>query len=154
MPESPARDVRIRGATEADLDAITIIEDRVFPRPWSRETFLDLLKRPTAEILLAIRPENRVVGHLVYWAVAGEAEIGNVAVLPGDQGRGIGGTLLDTALEQLVFADVRKVFLEVRESNESALRLYRGRGFKTVGRRSGYYEMPKEDALIMSRVSR
>jgi len=152
MPEEPGRDIVIRSATPDDVDSITIIEDRVFPRPWSRETFNELLGRPSAGVLLAIRPEDRVVGHVVYWVVAGEAEIGNVAVLPGDQGRGIGGRLVDSALAELSQAGVGTVFLEVRESNEPALRLYRRRGFKSVGRRSGYYQMPREDALIMRKV--
>jgi len=151
MPAQSKRDAVIRAATLDDLDAISVTENRVFPRPWSRETFQELLGRPGAGVLLAIRPENRVVGHVVYWAVAGEAEIGNVAVLPGDQGRGIGGRLVDTVLAELSQVGVGKVFLEVRESNEAALRLYGRRGFKRIGRRSGYYEMPREDALIMSK---
>jgi ribosomal-protein-alanine N-acetyltransferase len=151
MIPASSTDVDIRGATPADLDLITANEERIFPRPWSRETFDELLGREGARILVASRPVTRVVGHLVYWVVAGEAEVGNVAVLPGDRGRGIATRLLDQALEELTDRGVTRVFLEVRESNEPALRLYRSRAFGQVGRRPDYYEKPKEDALIMAR---
>ena len=45
---------------------------------------------------------------------------------------------------------IRAVFLEVRESNDPAKRLYERAGFETVGRRTGYYAHPVEDALVLS----
>lgn len=151
MTEPSLPDLVVREAVPGDLVTIAANEEAIFPRPWSLETFEELLSREGATILVAVLPVNRVAGHLVYWVVAGEAEVGNVAVLPGHRGRGIATRLLDDALEEMTRLRVSRVFLEVRESNEPALRLYRSRAFGQVGRRPGYYEKPKEDALIMAR---
>jgi ribosomal-protein-alanine N-acetyltransferase len=75
----------------------------------------------------------------------------NVAVAPASRGQGIGRTLLDAVLAAIVRAGTRRVFLEVRVSNTAACRLYAGAGFREVGRRRGYYDHPREDALILAR---
>jgi ribosomal-protein-alanine N-acetyltransferase len=74
----------------------------------------------------------------------GEAEILNIAVAPSHRRNGIATALIDSL-------DAPEVFLEVRESNEPAQRLYSKLGFRTVGRREQYYDDPEEAALVMRR---
>jgi ribosomal-protein-alanine N-acetyltransferase len=80
-----------------------------------------------------------------------EAEVLDVAVDPVARGRGIGRALLADALRGLGKGGARRAYLEVRESNTVALRLYESLGFRRVGRRRGYYRQPAEDALVLAR---
>ena len=63
----------------------------------------------------------------------------------------LGSALLDDALRQATRRGVSRLYLEVRESNEAARAMYAAWGFDTVGRRRGYYERPREDALVLVR---
>jgi ribosomal-protein-alanine N-acetyltransferase len=70
----------------------------------------------------------------------------------GGGGAGIGQTLLDAALDEGGRRGTAAVYLEVRDSNQRAKRLYRSRGFEDVGRRRGYYQHPVEDAIVLRRL--
>ena len=80
---------------------------------------------------------------------ADEGEILNLGVAPAHRRCGVGRALAIATLEQLSAAGVRQVFLEVRESNVAARRLYEALGFREVGRRDGYYRRPREAAVIL-----
>ena len=83
--------------------------------------------------------------------IAGEAELLDLVVGPKHQGQGIGKALLEWIVLQLPeFAD--RFFLEVRESNQSALALYQNVGFVEVGVRPKYYpaDHGREDAILMA----
>ena len=95
--------------------------------------------------------ENDLAGAVAAREAAGEAEILNLAVAPAWRRRGIGRRLMETVLEWTVSAGVRRVFLEVRESNGGARAFYLRLGFAEAGRRRGYYQHPAEDALVLSR---
>ncbi len=83
------------------------------------------------------------------WVAADEGDLSNLAVVPEMRRRGLGGRLLDAAIAGAQTAGVRVLYLEVRESNATALRLYASRRFAMVGRRQRYYRQPVEDALIL-----
>ena len=85
------------------------------------------------------------------WFVLDEGEVANLAVAPGLRRRGVGSTLLDAAIRESQSRGVSNLYLEVRESNQSARRLYASRGFDEVSRRKAYYRSPVEDALILRR---
>jgi ribosomal-protein-alanine N-acetyltransferase len=142
-----AASCRIRAATSADLAAVTAIERGSFPDPWSLEAFRMRLD----DVFLVAEAADGITGYAVAWCLGPEAEILNVAVAPASRGQGIGRTLLDAVLAAIVRAGTRRVFLEVRVSNAAACRLYAGAGFREVGRRRGYYDHPREDALILAR---
>jgi [ribosomal protein S18]-alanine N-acetyltransferase len=144
-------DVSIRVATLADLDRVAEIERSAFSDPWSRGSFGALLGRPHVYFAVAEHADAGIVGYVVVWHAADEAEIANVAVAPPARGHRLGGLLLDTALAQSVRRGAATVFLEVRESNAAARALYASRGFEPVGRRRGYYRKPLEDALVLRR---
>ena len=140
-----------RAAEERDLPAIHAIECAVFGDPWSLEGFKDLLDHPRARMDVAHAADGEIVGYAVAWHVADESEIANLAVAPHARRRGIGALLLDRILRAAAAFGAKTVFLEVRESNEEARKLYEARGFEVAGRRSRYYRKPDEDALIMRR---
>lgn len=142
--------VRIRPARPDDLDAVVAIEQRAFTDPWSRKSFLSMLEERLAFFQVAEdAATGELCGYVVAWFIGGEGEIGNVAVAPERRRLGIAGELLRAALAEARRREVRELFLEVRESNEGALRLYLGHGFTAIGRRRRYYRRPEEDALVL-----
>ena len=143
----------LRPATAADLDAVVMIERVSFSDPpWSRRSFASLLDDPRVRFSVACLPGGvgpAVVGYVVIWLVADEAELANLAVAPDRRRQGIGQYLLDAAMAEAVAGGAASLYLEVRESNVAARALYGGRGFVSVGRRPSYYRNPAEDALLL-----
>lgn len=92
---------------------------------------------------------HAVVGYAIAHHAVDEGEILNLGVAPDQRRRGIGRALIDAVLARLCDAGVRTVYLEVRESNAPARSLYASLGFAAVGRRPGYYRLPREDAVIL-----
>lgn len=93
-----------------------------------------------------------LIGYVVAWCVVDEAEIANIAVAPEARGLGVGAALLDAAVGDARTLGATTMFLEVREGNSAARRLYASRGFTEIGRRRGYYRKPLEDALVLRSV--
>ena len=139
----------VQPARLLDVPAIVEIERAVFSDPWSAQSFREALGHPAVYFSCARRDEGDVLGYVVAWFVADEGEIANLAVARPAWGEGIGRALLDGALSEAVSRGVTAVYLEVRESNERARRLYESRGFEDVGRRGGYYRRPIEDAIVL-----
>ena len=92
-----------------------------------------------------------LIGYVLALIAADEAEIADLAVTPAARRRGVGGLLLDRVSRAAADRGVRVLYLEVRESNVAARRLYESRSFLPVGRRRGYYRHPPEDALVLRR---
>ncbi len=146
--------LRIRPMRDADLSAVMAIEQVSFSTPWTWRTFRNLLRRTDAHLYVAeLGPEgDRVlVGYAVFWRVADQAELGDLAVDPTRRREGIGARLLEHVIARAGALGIRELFLEVRESNTAAQELYRRYGFAHVGRRRGYYSNPREDALVLLR---
>ena len=150
--------VVVRPALWRDLGAVVAIESASFSDPWSVAAFESSLALPHFRFLVATRSDGparaggeTIDGYVLAMALGPEGEIADIAVSVGSRGRGIGGVLLDAGLGALVAAGVGSVFLEVRESNGAARRLYASRGFIEQGRRRGYYRQPPEDALVLRR---
>ena len=147
--EAPAG-VRVRRMAAADVKVVAGIEADAFSSPWSAETFASLLERPGLELLVLEDEREGVIGYAVLWCILDQGELANVAITPRLRGRGLGTHLLSRVLDVARERRIETLFLEVRASNEKALHLYRRFGFADVGRRKGYYERPREDALIMA----
>lgn len=146
------RTVAIRKAADADLPAIGRIEKSSFADPWSVSDFRSLMNIEQAIFLVAADEESgEVAGYVVTLAVMDESEVLNIAVDPPYRGASIGGMLLDRALAEAEKAGSESTFLEVRESNVAARRLYERRGFEEISRRVRYYRSPVEDALVLRR---
>jgi len=142
-------DHRIRNAVEEDLDAIEELEKVCFSVPWTREQLRSALPDANHELLVA-EEDGKVLGYIGMMTVLDEGYISNVAVAPESRRRGIGRALVRSMRLQAAERGLLFITLEVREHNEGAVALYAGEGFRTVGRRRGYYERPKEDALLMT----
>ena len=134
-----------------DLAGVMEIEKASFATPWSSKTFLNLLRRPNAALFVAEAAPGRIVGYAVVWFAGPEAELGDLAVEGASRGRGIGSALVGTVLDEAARRDVTEIYLEVRESNEAARRLYERHDFEILNRRPKYYTDPVEDALVMRR---
>jgi ribosomal-protein-alanine N-acetyltransferase len=93
--------------------------------------------------------EDRVAGYSVLWFAADESELGDIAVLPELRGTGIGRHLLRESLRAARARGARSLYLEVRETNAVARRMYETDGFEVVGVRERYYSEPVEDAIVM-----
>jgi ribosomal-protein-alanine N-acetyltransferase len=143
--------VIVRAATEDDLPAVHAIECASFGDPWALEGFRDLLDHPRAKVEVAVDAGGELLGYAIAWYVADESEIANIAVAPSARRRGVGALLLDRILRAAAEFGAQSVFLEVRESNEEARKLYEARQFEVAGKRTKYYRKPDEDALIMRR---
>jgi ribosomal-protein-alanine N-acetyltransferase len=143
--------IRIERATADDVAAIVEIERAAFSDPWSAQSFREALEHDAVYFACARRDGGEVLGYVVAWFVADEGEVANVAVAPAGWGSGIGRALLDSALAEAERRHIAAVYLEVRDSNERARRLYTSRGFEEVGRRRGYYRRPVEDAIVLRR---
>lgn len=90
-----------------------------------------------------------MVGYVIAQYAADEGEILNLGVAAPYRRRGLGRALVEQALAELAALGVTGVFLEVRESNRAARRLYEVLGFREVGRRTQYYRRPEEDAVLL-----
>jgi [ribosomal protein S18]-alanine N-acetyltransferase len=93
--------------------------------------------------------EGTILGFVLARAVADEMEILNLAVDPDARRQGIAARLVARAVEEVRRADVKRVYLEVRESNSTARAFYLSTGFAEQGRRKNYYSQPSEDALVL-----
>lgn len=147
--ETKAESVVIDPMRLRDLGDIMKIEKLSFTTPWSKQAFLsELLDNDRAYYLVA-KVNERAVGYIGIWLIAGEGHVTNVAVHPDYRGRGIGNQLM-TAIERLAGErGVNRLTLEVRVSNERAQNLYRKLGYLPAGIRRRYYRDNDEDALIM-----
>ncbi|HIU26697.1 MAG TPA: ribosomal protein S18-alanine N-acetyltransferase [Candidatus Copromorpha excrementigallinarum] len=144
-------DMIIRQADVGDAEAIYQIERLCFPDPWSRDSLIyELGENPRAFYIVAVLDE-KVVGYAGMWWIEDEGHITNVAVMPGYRNRKIGQGIVDVMLDFTSGEGIRHHTLEVRRSNEAAIKLYEKMGFRTEGVRRGYYLNNGEDALIMWR---
>jgi [ribosomal protein S18]-alanine N-acetyltransferase len=144
-------EITICPMTESDLEQILSIESRSFPHPWLRQHFIDELNSPFAFPLSAFNHSGLLVGYICPMLLLDEGHIMNVAVDPDLRGCGVGRMLVQRVLDDCSDAGASFVSLEVRESNLSAISLYRKMGFVEVGKRKRYYENG-EDALMMEHV--
>ena len=151
---------RIRQAAPHDLAALLQLDRAIGEAAhWSEAEYRRMIEgtAPAAAgvgslILVALgeAPAGAppVVGMVAVKAVAGEWEVENVAVLPSVRRRGAGRLLLGEVIRRAAAQEVSAIFLEVRESNVPARKLYEGLGFRVAGRRINYYQHPPEDAVL------
>jgi len=139
----------IRAFGEADAAAATeILTASPEASQWTEWGFRELLGW-RGVLALVSEAESKVHGFIVGRQVAEEAEILNVAVALSARRKGEGGSLVKAALAEFRAGRVSRVFLEVRESNETGIAFYEKHGFWRIGRRPGYYRDPKEAAIVM-----
>jgi ribosomal-protein-alanine N-acetyltransferase len=143
--------LRIRPMQARDLPHVTAIEQAVYPFPWTLGIFQDCLR--VGYCCWLVELEQKVIGYGVMSVVVDESHILNLCIHPDWQRKGLGRKLILRLLMIARQHGAETVFLEVRESNRTALALYEKLGFVQIGRRRDYYPAPadgREDALVMS----
>jgi len=147
-----ANKVEFRRLELRDLNSIEIIERASYPTPWSRSMFAGELAKPSSLSLGAFDPESdELLGYLIISRYVDAWHVMNLAVAPAQRRRRIATGLLERLFELTTRDGKRGYTLEVRVSNDVAIRLYEQVGFKGRGIRRGYYTDNREDALIMWR---
>jgi ribosomal-protein-alanine N-acetyltransferase len=141
-------DIRIHRLELQHLAAIEEIERHSYPTPWSRSMFAGELAKP-ASICLGAFDGEQLVGYMIISRYVDAWHVMNVAVDLDHRRRGIATMLLDRLFESTDDGTRRGYTLEVRVSNEGAIKLYEAAGFRARGIRRGYYTDNREDALIM-----
>ncbi len=139
--------------TEEDLDEVLEIEKISFPLPWSRPLFEKELQNAHAFnlVLRDLKKGGRgVAGYVVFWHVADEMHLLQLAVHEDYRRRGLGRLLLAEAIRLAGEKGCLHAFLEVRQVNEAGKALYLNFGFKEIGLRKKYYS-DGEDACVMGR---
>ncbi|HVU48249.1 MAG TPA: ribosomal protein S18-alanine N-acetyltransferase [Terracidiphilus sp.] len=147
--------IEIRPVNVTDLDEIIGIAEILAEAPhWPRKRYDEVLRAdsPVRRIaLVAADPQSReVVGFIIASLVLPEAELETIAVAPERQRQGIGARLLEKLVHELKAAGAEELHLEVRASNQPAIRFYRSENFRQTGVRPRYYVDPEEDAVLMS----
>ena len=138
--------VAIRPAALSDVPAILAIE-RLAPNA-AHWTSAEYTRLASAETVLIAEAAGEFCGFACAKAVAGEWEIENVVVAPEFLRRGIASELLLELVRRAKAEAASAIFLEVRESNLPARRLYEKHSFRKHGRRQSYYRDPLEDAIL------
>lgn len=164
-PVGASRRVAFAAMVPADLDAVQAVEAAAYPHPWSRKHFADSLAAGYAAVMLlgeAVpgelvhppRADGRLLlGYLIAMRGVDEAHLLNITVAPTHQRQGWARCLLDALVLWSRGQRAQCLWLEVRQSNQRARRVYERFGFQQVGLRRAYYPAAptgREDAVVMS----
>lgn len=136
-----------RHMQEGDIPAVTAIEQAVFSRPWTEQSFVQALQQDT--LFVVVLKDNTIIGYCGMYCSFEEGEITNVAVSPQKHHQGIGRSMMRYLLEEAKSRGISRIILEVRISNCNAIQLYKSLGFENCGIRKNFYEMPREDGMVM-----
>lgn len=144
--------VVIRQMTHEDLPAVMELERSTFPLDaWSEGMMRgELADQPRTRHYVVAVVEDRIVGYAGVAVAANQADVQTIAVLESHRGAGIGAAMLTELLEEARRRGARDIFLEVREDNPVARRLYERFGFESIGTRRRYYD-DGTDAIMMKR---
>lgn len=140
--------IQIRKMTKGDVPYVAALEAANFSMPWSENAFYEQLNNQNALYMVAVADE-KILGVCGLMESLGEADICNVSVDESCRNQGIATLLLEALMAEGAGRGITAFTLEVRAGNASAIHLYEKIGFVTEGIRPGFYERPKEDALIM-----
>lgn len=140
----------VKDAGSECLGDLEALERQCFSTPWTRRQLAAQLPDDQHVFLVACLGED-TVGYVGMMHVLDEGYISNVAVSPRHRRKGLGDMLIKALLVRAEKLELSFVTLEVRAGNAAAIALYEKHGFVKVGQRKNYYDLPKEDALLMSR---
>ncbi len=146
--------MKIREFAKGDLEAVVAIQDKNrLAAHWREADYARLAEDAGAMILVAeLETTNspKVLGFAASLQVTDEAELLNLAIHPEHQQGGVGRALLEEVRKRLLEAGAKRLYAEVRPSNNHALRLYYSVGFGFHSLRKDYYGDPREDAYVLS----
>ena len=135
---------------EEEIPQVAALEQVCFSEPWTEQGLRESFARPEYLFVTATE-DDQVVGYAGLYQVLDEGDITNIAVLPSAREKGIGTALTRALIEAGEQRAIHAFTLEVRVGTPAAIHIYEKLGFVPAGVRKGFYEKPKEDALIMWR---
>lgn len=142
--------MQIRKMALEDVSEVALIEQACFSLPWSEKSFKESLELPETAFFVA-DDDERILGYMGCYMVDEVGEITNVAVREDARNKKIASSLIDSMTEEAKQRGLISLLLEVRESNDPAIKLYQKKGFYKIGIRKNFYEKPKEHAIIMQK---
>ena len=145
--------LEIRQAGKGEIDSIAQLELLCFSSPWSRQAFEHDIGNNSLSRYYIVELDGIIIAYGGIWLIHPEGHITNIAVHPAHRRKGVGKELLRHIIETTEGEGITCHTLEVRISNEGALKLYRKAGFIECGQRKNYYEDTNEAAVIMWRDS-
>ena len=142
---------------EQDIPAVQVIEREIFSTPWPRNAYYrELASRNSAHYIVLRRyagedgaGADEVVGYAGMWRMYDEAHVTTIGVRNDLHHSGYGRVLFAALVQAAYDMGAKWITLEVRTSNDNAMRMYEKFGFKVIGRRKGYYTDNGEDAIVM-----
>ena len=134
----------------SDIEQIYLIEEQNYKFPWSKKSFEEEIKISERKkgFFLVLKIGDKIIGYICCRKIIDEVNIINISIKKEFQSTGYGSKLLNTVLKNIEKENVKNVYLEVRESNIVAQKLYQKFGFKNYALRKNFYP-DNEDALIM-----
>ncbi len=135
-----------------NIEEMLKIEKKAFASHWNRQTFTDELSAENGYYIVAKEKDkntDRILGYTGFRHVLDEAHITTLAVHHKFRKKGIGYRLIEQLIKDARLRGLKKLYLEVRQSNLPAQKIYKRLGFKVLDRRREYYQHPVEDALVM-----
>ncbi len=114
---------------------------------WSTESFMSEVRKENGIVLCFIE-KNNVIALLSGYFAEGEGDITSVAVEPDFRRKGLAQRLIEE-FEKIIPDNTENIFLEVRENNFSAIKLYEKCGFEKLSVRKNFYTNPRENAVVM-----
>ena len=142
--------ISIKKMYSDDIEEVVKIEEEAYgEHHWSKSSFYDEMHNNLAKYYCAKTPEGELAGYAGTWHILDEGHITTIAVKNSYQRKHIGEALVVKILEDCYKEKIKYLTLEVRTSNEPAIKLYEKYGFNSLGTRKGYYQDNNEDALIM-----
>ena len=142
--------VVFRNVTEDDIDRIVAIENECFSDAWGRTAFRSCFESPFYEMVVALI-EDEIVGYGIMKCMYEDGELVRIAVTPKCHRRNVAYRMLDWLIKIATHEGVENVFLDVRESNEPAIKLYENMGFEKYEITEGFYNDPKEASIKMKK---
>lgn len=144
MPE-----IEITNMRRVHLTDVMRIEKEAFSTPWTEEMFRQEVEDNEMSRSFVALYEGRLIGYFVAWFIHDQVHLLNIAVASSHKRRGIAKRMLEYLIDLSTNQNKQMITLEVRESNESAIALYRAFGFIQIGLRREYYTDDKENAVLM-----
>ena len=143
-------EIFIKNMTKDDVESVIAIEEEAYGKHhWAKASFYDEMSNNLAKYYVAKTREGEIVGYAGTWHIIDEGHITTIAVKKDYLRNHIGEALIYQIVEDCYKDKVKYLTLEVRVSNEPAIKLYEKYGFQSLGTRKGYYQDNNEDALIM-----
>lgn len=139
--------MEVKGCSLFDAPTIALLESKYIECPWSEEMIKDAMQNSLYSFFKAEENEQ-ILGYGSVQIILDEGQVCNIAVDEEYRNKGIGKSILNSIINLCKERDVKKVFLEVSETNVNALGLYKKVGFTIIGQRENYYK--SGNAIVMS----